>query len=339
MPEPGSVDVVVPCYQYGHFLRECVQSVLAEANRRVRVLIIDDASPDNTAEIASALAQQDGRVTWRQHSSNCGHIATYNEGIKWANADYMLILSADDLVTPGALARAGALLDANPDVVMTYGPVLLEPPHASLPEPATTEWEIFGSDIFLRRRMRASCTDRIEACTTVVRTAVQKRIGFYRHDLPHAGDYEMWLRFAARGKVGRLRAVQGIYRQHGNNMWLEYFDNPCRDIIQRTMAVEHFITSDCGRISNADSLRKHLHAQNARRAVNHAAGAFAAGDRVIFDELMALATQLDPRVRFTPLWNKQKIKLLLGHTVCATLKRHMQAPRRHLPDTMNKQPS
>jgi glycosyltransferase involved in cell wall biosynthesis len=99
----SSVDVLVPCYRYGHFLGECVESVLAQSGPSVRVLIIDDASPDNTAEVADDLAKRDSRVTFLQHITNQGHIVTYNEGIAWASADYLLLLSADDYLLPGAL--------------------------------------------------------------------------------------------------------------------------------------------------------------------------------------------------------------------------------------------
>lgn len=88
----SSVDVIVPCYRYGHFLRQCVESVLNQSMRNVRVLIIDDTSPDNTAEVAAELAKEDPRVTFVRHSVNKGHIATYNEGIDWASSEYMLIL-------------------------------------------------------------------------------------------------------------------------------------------------------------------------------------------------------------------------------------------------------
>jgi glycosyltransferase involved in cell wall biosynthesis len=54
----SSVDVIVPCYRYGHFLKECVESVLAQSVQNVRVLIIDDASPDNTAEVAADLVKK-----------------------------------------------------------------------------------------------------------------------------------------------------------------------------------------------------------------------------------------------------------------------------------------
>ena len=49
----SSVDVIVPCYRYGQYLRQCVQSVLDQRQTEVRVLIIDDQSPDNTPEVGA----------------------------------------------------------------------------------------------------------------------------------------------------------------------------------------------------------------------------------------------------------------------------------------------
>src|SRR4051794_4607901 len=116
------VDVVIPCYNYGRFLRDCVASVLGQAGVDVRVLVIDDCSKDDTPAVGAVLAAADARVEFRRHAVNRGHIATYNEGLlEWAAGDYALLLSADDLLIPGALARAAALMDAHPEVGMTYG--------------------------------------------------------------------------------------------------------------------------------------------------------------------------------------------------------------------------
>ncbi len=54
--------------------------------KHVRVLILDDASPDNTSEVGAELAREDSRVTQVRHHVNKGHIATYNEGIDWVSA-------------------------------------------------------------------------------------------------------------------------------------------------------------------------------------------------------------------------------------------------------------
>ena len=112
-----TVSVVIPCYCYGRFLRDSVGSALNQDGVDVRVLIIDDASPDDSWDVAEALAAEDDRVEVRRHRVNQGHIATYNEGLlEWAEGDYSVLISADDLLTPGALARATSVLDARPNV-------------------------------------------------------------------------------------------------------------------------------------------------------------------------------------------------------------------------------
>ena len=122
----SSIDVIIPCYRYGHFLRDCVQTVLMQSEVTVRVLIIDDASPDNTAEVSQELAREDSRVNVLKHASNRGHIATFNEGIAWAAADYMMLLSADDCLLPGALARSARLMDDHPSVGLVFGRAIVQ---------------------------------------------------------------------------------------------------------------------------------------------------------------------------------------------------------------------
>src|SRR4051794_21194045 len=119
----ASFSVVIPCYRYGHFLEEAVSSVLDDQDGvDVRALIIDDASPDDSAEVAQKIAGRDNRVEVVVHEANKGHLATYNEGLlEWADGDYSVLLSADDRLTPGALRRAGDLLDKHPDVAFAFG--------------------------------------------------------------------------------------------------------------------------------------------------------------------------------------------------------------------------
>ena len=66
----------------------------ADPGRRLR---------DDSEKVGTELASRDPRILYRRHLVNRGHIATYNEGIEWAEGDYLLVLSADDLLTPGAL--------------------------------------------------------------------------------------------------------------------------------------------------------------------------------------------------------------------------------------------
>jgi glycosyltransferase involved in cell wall biosynthesis len=121
-----SVFVVVPCYNYGRFLEACVRSVLSQEGVEPRVLVIDDASKDNTADIGERLAREDHRVQFIRHVKNAGHIATFNQGIDQATGDYFLLLSADDYLLPGALGRAAAVMEKHPEVGFTFGPARVE---------------------------------------------------------------------------------------------------------------------------------------------------------------------------------------------------------------------
>ena len=146
---------MIPCYNYGHFLEEAVASVLAdEEGVDVRILIIDDASPDDSADVARAIAARDPRVETIVHTVNRGNIATYNEGpLEWADGDYCLLMSADDRLTPGALRRARDLLDANPGVGFVYGRALWVADGAPDPKARTTVrgWSVWPGDWWLRR--------------------------------------------------------------------------------------------------------------------------------------------------------------------------------------------
>jgi len=116
-----SVSVIVPCYNYGRYLEQCVGTALAQEGVDVSVLVIDDASPDGSAHVVRDAAARDARVRAVCHEVNRGNIATYNEGISLVKGDYTVLLSADDLLTPGCLARATALMEAYPSVGMVYG--------------------------------------------------------------------------------------------------------------------------------------------------------------------------------------------------------------------------
>jgi glycosyltransferase involved in cell wall biosynthesis len=217
----ASVDVMVPCYQYGRFLRESVTSVLRQNIRDLRVLIIDNASTDDTLEVAQSLAAEDNRVAVTAHSSNLGHVASFNEGIDWASSDYFMILCADDLLAPGALARAVSVMQQHPEVNLTYGKgisVSLENLAAVADRanrPAT--WRIIPGVEFLELRCRhGRCLCAGE--TVVVRTSAQKQVGYYRAGLLHTCDLEMWLRFACIGAIAESDAVQGLRRNHSTNL-------------------------------------------------------------------------------------------------------------------------
>jgi glycosyltransferase involved in cell wall biosynthesis len=252
----AGVDVVIPCYNYGRFLAECVASVLTQAGVDLRVLIVDNASEDDSLAVARTLAAQDRRIEVRAHTTNRGATFSYNAGVEWASADYFLILDADDLLAPGALARAAAVLDGDRGISFTHGvEERMEPdgsvtPFRIAPGPATVRRT---GDAFIRELCRTP-VNGIGANTVVRRTAAQKRVGHYRPSLPYTDDLEMWLRLATIGDVVSIRAPQAIRRYHPTRMSNHYQSVQVRDFVERERAFESFFENEGGRIPDAHVL-------------------------------------------------------------------------------------
>lgn len=311
----SSVDVIIPCYRYGHFLRECVASALSQAGVDVRVVVIDDASPDQTAEVGAALAAEDSRVTFVRHGANKGHIATYNEGIDWVSSTYMLLLSADDYLLPGALMRAVRFLDRHAEAGFVFGRAMRlsvdgrQTPTEKVIRGSRTE-ELLSGQQFIER---SGCSNIVPTPTAVVRTALQKEVGGYRAELPHSGDMEMWFRLAARGSVGILETAQAVYRVHTSNMSHAYnARGRLPDLVQRKAAFDTFIETGGHALADADRIREQATHLFSRHAVNLASGAFNDGDVAVSRQLSDYAVSLSPSVVRTLPWLKLSFKRTLG---------------------------
>jgi glycosyltransferase involved in cell wall biosynthesis len=306
----SSIDVIVPCYRYGHFLRECVESILTQSGPSVRVLIIDDASPDNTSEVATDLAKADSRVTFLRHSANRGHIATYNEGIEWASSDYLLILSADDYLLPGALERATNLMNAHPEVAFVFGNAIRLDPSGT-EQPIRTVEGSADSRVLDGHRFIDICgvSNIVVTSTAVVRTKLAQKVGGYRPELPHSGDLEMWLRLAAHGSVGMVKTYQGVYRRHPSNMSLGYMADGCiSEFKQRQAALDCFFQTCDHLLPNAKHLQRRLYRSLARTALGVAGQAVDEGHIETSQRLSSFALRLCPSVRRSLSWVKWTYK-------------------------------
>jgi glycosyltransferase involved in cell wall biosynthesis len=316
------VDVIIPCYKYGHYLRDCVRSVLSQEGVQVRVLILDDASPDHTERVGAELAALDPRVTFRKHRTNQGHIATYNEGLLgWATADYSLLLSADDLLAPGALGRAVGVMDRHPEVGFTYGLHVSfgkdgAGPPAS-PPCQNYRWKILTGEEFLGASCAAGCT-RIESPTAVVRTKLQQRVGGYIKELPHSGDTEMWLRFATHGPVAILDAVQAFKREHAGNMSAQYVG--AHQVLEQQAAFEAVFAKYGDLIPDLPRLRRLLGRVIAEEIFWGASRAFDRGDVAACRRDLGLAASVDPGLRLSPPWRRLRLKRFLGPKVWSLLR-------------------
>jgi glycosyltransferase involved in cell wall biosynthesis len=334
-----SIDVIVPCYNYGRFLRSCIDSVLSQAGCEVRIVIIDDASTDDSVAIARSLAAEDNRIEVLTHEKNRGHIATYNEGIELLSADYMLLLSSDDMLAPGAFARAIALMEADQTVGFVYGTSLRFAVEADIEaavsgrmtRPETAMPTVEQGITFIRRFCEIAINS-VETATAVVRTSLQKRVGGYRPELPHSGDMEMWLRLAAHAKVGFVPTVQAFTRIHAKNMRHGYKANrDLEDFRQRRIVFRTFFAGDGRDLSGRPALEALAYRSLAVELLWAAAYAFDEGaPNSLVAELTDIARDICPAITKTALWWKVAARGLVGSAVFSTARRLLSAPSRQL---------
>lgn len=300
------IEVVVPCYNYGAFLPGCVRSVLLnQPGLDVAVTVVDDASPDGSGAIADQLAAADPRVSVLHNEVNLGAVRTFNSGIAQVDADYMLLISADDLVAPGALTRAVALMEAHPTVGLVYGHAqkfVEEPkPHGAIPFVTWSTWT--GRD-WIRMQLTRSWSN-ISSPEAVVRTSVQHRAGLYDPDLTHTHDVEMWLRLAAIADVGHINGIdQAYYRRQAQSYSAKF--GTYRDIEERWLAYDQFLSRWDGS-ADSEHLRERVKANLSREALSALVREVEADATVApthVAEVRDLARRIDAHVERSPVWQE-----------------------------------
>lgn len=251
------VNVIIPCYQYGRFLEYCVSSVLAQEGVMLRILILDDASTDETEAVGTRLAASDARIEYRRHLVNRGAIATFNEGLAWIEEDHVLLLSADDALVPGALGRAAAILDQRPEVGLVFGRARTfkrdVPRMAPLPIGSRFRVSLHPAPDFLRKVCNTG-QNPVPSPSAVVRSRIQREVGDYSAGLPGASDMEMWMRIGASHGVAMLDVDQALYRRHGSNMSVLQFGTEWADFTQRQACFERFFREYRERLPGSDRL-------------------------------------------------------------------------------------
>jgi hypothetical protein len=253
---PGAtVSVVIPNYNYAHYLLEAVGSVLSQSGVIVDVIIVDDASTDNSLDVARKLAAADPRIRVVAHDKNAGPVAAFNDGLAEARGEFLVRLDADDILTPGSLERSVAVAQYFPSVGIVYG----HPLHFSgkMRRPARTKpatWTIWPGRTWLADR----CRDGFNVITSpevLMRKSVVDVVGG-QQPLAHTHDMEMWLRLSAFADVAYVHGVdQAWHRDHAESLSARKVDR-LRDLSERRDAFRTLFDGKAGELPEADELRR-----------------------------------------------------------------------------------
>ncbi|KUL40021.1 glycosyltransferase family 2 protein [Actinoplanes awajinensis] len=309
-PEPtpargALISVVIPTYNYGHFLPQSVGSVLAQQGVETEVIVVDDFSTDDTAEVAAKMAAADPRVKLVRNSTNHGPCVAFNDGLAVATGEFVVRLDADDLITTGSFQRAVALFDRFPEVGLVYGhPLHFE--SETPPEPRTDveSWSIWSGEDWIAERCRlgVNCITTPEA---IVRASVYAEMGPWDTRMRYACDMEAWMRAAAVADVGRINGPdQALHREHSASLSVNAGSGRLLDLRERRVAFDVLFEGPGGRLPRGAELHETARRSLAVEALDAACHAFdrgLTGDEPI-DEYIAFALETYPRAKELPHW-------------------------------------
>jgi hypothetical protein len=292
-----TVSVITPCYNYGHFLHLSASSVLSQEGVNVELIIVDDASTDQTPEICAGLLECDDRVRVIRHVRNAGHVIAYNHGFEEATGDYIVRLDADDLLTPGSLIRAVSLMETYERVGLVYG----HPKHFTAAVPSvsrtrTKSWTIWSGGDWLAERCRSgvNCITTPEA---MIRGSVARRLGGLRTELKFAQDMELWLRIASVSDIARVNGVdQAFHRDHAGSMSATAGSEIMTDLLERRTVFELLFDGSRSVVAEGPSLARLANRTLAVEALDRACRAYERGHfiDVSIDRLVDFAMETCP---------------------------------------------
>lgn len=219
------VSVIVPSYNYAHFLPHTLRNVQSQSCADWECIIVDDGSTDDTAQCAQSFAAADPRIRYVRQT-NRGLSAARNTGLRHCRGDYVQFLDADDWIESHKLEKQADYLDRNPDADLVYGSMRFFPdsdPTRRLFRPhggdTTMMPEISGpGESVLPVLIRENIM--VVNCPLIRRSAIEE-VGFFDEELRSCEDWHYWILLAASGKYFAYEPMEGtlaLVRMHGTSM-------------------------------------------------------------------------------------------------------------------------
>lgn len=199
------VSVIIPTYNRAGYLREAIDSVIAQSYRHVEILVVDDGSTDNTRELVHNYTSNIRYI----YQENKGPSAARNNGIKNANGHFIAFLDSDDLWHPDKLAKQVAAFIKNPSLG------LLATGYENINTSYEMIKEIVLDDSELKHARRKEIYKNFFATSSVmVKKTCFDKVGWFNEELHFAEDWEMWIRILKYYSFDYIPDLLMQYRVH-----------------------------------------------------------------------------------------------------------------------------
>ena len=212
-PRNPKVSVITVTYNRSDFIREAMDSIIAQSFKDWELIIVDDASTDNTKEIVDEYIKKGQRISYYRNDKNLGIAKTRNRGLELAKGEYIAPLDSDDIwLDINKLRKQVEFLDINKDYCMLGGGIMrIDAESKPIKKVLFPVYDSLIRKIILQ-------FNPFPQSTLLYRKSVALACGGYSDAFKICDDYDLWLKMGLKAKFTNIPQVLAGYRVHGGNI-------------------------------------------------------------------------------------------------------------------------
>ena len=213
MDKDIKVSVVIITYNRARFLPEAIESVLDQSFINWEMIVVDDASTDNTKEVVEKYCIRNSRIKYYRNLENLKISRSRNRGMKLAAGKYVAVLDSDDVwCDKEKIAMQYSFLESHPDHILVGGGVIVADEHG----------------VEIKRYIDPTGDEDLRKMILVRNPFAQSSVMYHREEVLALGgydntlngieDYDLWLRIGSHAKFANIDKYVLKYRVHGDNI-------------------------------------------------------------------------------------------------------------------------
>ena len=212
----ATVDVIIPAFNAAKYLPTAIESVISQTFGDWQILLVDDGSTDNTAEVVAPFLDRLGSRIKYIHQNNRGLPAARNTAIRASTSEFLALLDADDVWLPCRLEESLKALADRPQAGLAYGLIRAIDPEN---RPYGDVWAGNSSDS-VGKLATHIYTRKVELpCPTIIfRRQCIDEVGVFDEAMSATEDRDLWLRIAQRYEIAFVPKLLAYYRLSPNSM-------------------------------------------------------------------------------------------------------------------------
>lgn len=206
----GLVSVITPCYNGSRFIKETIESVINQTYQNWEMIIIDDGSKDNSADIIKGYMANEPRIKLIQQK-NSGSSAARNNGIRNAEGQYIALLDADDLWIPQFLEKQIAFMKEKSAICVCCSYARIDESSKEIHRPTIAKRVITRKDMLVR--------DYVGCLTGLYDVSKYGKVYLHEELKSLRDDYAFWYEISCfEGVIYGNREVLAKYRVLSNSV-------------------------------------------------------------------------------------------------------------------------